>query len=166
MYKRQAFHDGEAFNGPVEPFGRLVYYLDRSAHPLAPTTSAGLFLGWRLECGLRFRNVLLIANYDAVRERGFLLQLVRSIPQKEVYFPENLDFPYAVARDKALASLEDVEPPGPAPPVGSVRLPWDEEQSDSPAPAAVPPPPASAFPKFKITLNRIIKYFLIYKSSS
>ena len=45
----EAFHRGEPFTGPIKPFGCLVYYLDRDdKHPLMPTTSPGLFVGYRL----------------------------------------------------------------------------------------------------------------------
>ena len=65
------FHEGEVFNGTNQPFGRLCYYWDRKAHPLMPTTSPGLFCGWRLERGLRYRSTLLILGYEHAREGKF-----------------------------------------------------------------------------------------------
>ena len=49
----EAFHKGEKFTGKRPLFGQLIYYLDDRAHTLMPRTSAGLFLGWRMESGLR-----------------------------------------------------------------------------------------------------------------
>ena len=45
----EAHHKGDAFTGPIQPFGRLVYYYNRHNHPMMPTTSPGFFMGWRLE---------------------------------------------------------------------------------------------------------------------
>ena len=58
-------HHGEPFPGPLQPFGRLIYYLSRD-HPMEPTTKPGFFIGWRLESGLRYRGVLRILDYDTV----------------------------------------------------------------------------------------------------
>ena len=54
----ECHHGNNPFEGPIEPFGCLCYYLERSGHTLAPTTVPGLFLGWRLESGMRYRNAL------------------------------------------------------------------------------------------------------------
>ena len=54
----EAHHEGAAFSRPVQLFGRLCWYLDKSGHTLMPQTTAGLFVGWRLESGLRFRGVV------------------------------------------------------------------------------------------------------------
>ena len=63
-----------------------------------PQTSAGLFTGWRLDSGLMFRGVVLIAQYDPLRPHGFEQRFVKSIPDKEVYFLLELAFPFAEAR--------------------------------------------------------------------
>ena len=99
----QAHHDGTPFSVPIQPFGRLCWYLDKSGHTLMPPTVAGLFVGWRLESGLRFRGVVLIANYDKVRKDGFQNRFVNSIPDKEVYFPPELVFPFAEAEGNRIA---------------------------------------------------------------
>ena len=41
-----AVHHGSDFDGPLQPFGRLVYYLNRT-HPMSPTTTPGFFVGWK-----------------------------------------------------------------------------------------------------------------------
>ena len=62
----EAHHAGEAFPGVIQPLGRLCYFLEREKHPVEPTTSPGLFLGWRLESGLRFRDFYL---WDTLRNQ-------------------------------------------------------------------------------------------------
>ena len=47
----QVHHYGETFKGPIQPFGRLCFYLDKQQHTLAAQASAGLFLGWKIESG-------------------------------------------------------------------------------------------------------------------
>ena len=40
----EAHHDGAAFSGPRQLFGRLVHYWTRNGHPLMPTAAPGLFI--------------------------------------------------------------------------------------------------------------------------
>ena len=155
-----AFHDGEEFQGPFEPFGRLAYYYNKDVHPLAPTTSPGIFIGWRLESGMRFRNVLLIADYDKVRLGVFKAEYVKKVPTKEVFFPEKLVFPFAQARHFALENMVSLKLPQRAPELQLPPLPFDDEtiiKVVKPdvcrrAPSALPPV------RFKITQKRIIEY--------
>jgi hypothetical protein len=35
----QAFHNGLAFTGPIQPYGRLCFYRDTSGHPMTPCSS-------------------------------------------------------------------------------------------------------------------------------
>ena len=69
-----AFHEGEEFVGKRPLFGQLIYYLDKKANSLMPPTSPGLFVGWRLDSGLRYRGVLLVADYSLIRQ-GILEKL-------------------------------------------------------------------------------------------
>ena len=56
----------EKFNGVRLCFGQLIYY--RKKHPtkrtLEPNMAPGLFLGWRIDSGLRYRNVTRILDYQ------------------------------------------------------------------------------------------------------
>ena len=56
--------------------------------------SPGLFVGYRLETGLRYRGVLMIADYETLREDHFEWRRVKSIHEKEVMIPEELGFPF------------------------------------------------------------------------
>ena len=83
----EVHHNGELFEGPRQPFGRLVYFRPSAEqHPMMPNTVPGIFLGWRLESALRYRHVLYVADYETVRQEGFKRKSVRSIQAKEVHF--------------------------------------------------------------------------------
>ena len=73
-----------------------------------PTTSPGLFVGWRLEHGMRCRHTLLVLDYESAREGNFSNRTVVNIPEKEVYFPDAITFPFAEAQQEALDKLKDV----------------------------------------------------------
>ena len=124
-------HFGEPFRGPLQPFGRLCYYLAKpnETHPLEPRTKPGFFCGWKLEFGARYRGGLLVLDYDFVRRHGFNGKGMRVIAQKEVHFPSELVFPFAEARKLAISRMEPLadltiptEPPKPVTP-----LPWSDE---------------------------------------
>jgi len=89
----ECHHDNKAFEGPIEPFGRLCYYLEKANHTLAEKTVPGLFVGWRLESGMRFRNVLKVINYENARKGNFQQRSVIHLPTKEVYFRQKFGTP-------------------------------------------------------------------------
>jgi hypothetical protein len=79
---------GEAFNGPQVPLGALVYY--RSKEPRAahsPNALPGIFAGWRIESGFRYRKVLQALDYEKVRSRTKGYSLTIDVPEKEVHVP-------------------------------------------------------------------------------
>ena len=80
---------GAPFTGPLQPFGRLCYYWDRKAHPMEPTASPGLFIGWRLESGLRYRDALLVLDYEVARKGSWREDRFQALSQKEVFFPRD-----------------------------------------------------------------------------
>ena len=51
-------HDGKELEGQMPLRGQLCYYLNRENHTCMPRTSAGIFVGWQLESGLRYRMTL------------------------------------------------------------------------------------------------------------
>ena len=99
-------HHGEKFRGPMQPFGRLCFYLDKD-HPLEPTTKPGIFIGWRLERGLRYRGVLNILDYGNARKGIFAIRSIQRCPVAEVYFPPELEYPFKNARELALKDCSD-----------------------------------------------------------
>ena len=44
-----------------------------------PTTKPGLFCGWRLDAGLRYRDILQVLGYEAVRTRAHLHWLPKGV---------------------------------------------------------------------------------------
>ena len=99
---------------------------------MAPNAAPGIFLGWRIDFGMRYRGALKIIDYDMVRAVGFNPQRFKTIPQNEVYFPEVAVFPFLEARKTSLKQLKDVRPQIQAvdvePP--KIRLPWADEAED------------------------------------
>ena len=98
----EAHHDGNPFEGPIKPFGCLVWYWYKDAHPLMPTSENGIFLGWVIEPGVIYRRQLKIAPYDKLREGTFRRDQAVSVHESEVVWPEENIFPFAAAKDKAL----------------------------------------------------------------
>ena len=81
---------------------------------MCPQTSPALFVSWRLESGLRYRQTLLVINYDRVKRSGFVAQAIKSIPQKEVFFPSELVFPFAEARKTSINQMKPLSSPADA----------------------------------------------------
>ena len=127
----ECHHNGERFDGPVQPFGRLCWYVDKDAHPMDPQTSPALFVSWRLESGLRYRQTLIVINYDRVRKGGFTAQAMKSVPQKEVFFPSELVFPFAELRKTSINQMKPLSSPADA--KLPLSLPWSEQAADAPA---------------------------------
>ena len=92
---------GHEFTGPRCMFGQLVYFRDkRPEHPtLAPNLSPALFLGWRLDSGFRYREVVKVIPYDSFKA-GQTAAI--DVPQGELFHDDlsNPSFPAAAARDK------------------------------------------------------------------
>ena len=98
---------------------------------MCPQTSPALFVSWRLESGLRYRQTLLVINYDRVKTSGFVAQAIKSIPQKEVFFPSELVFPFAEARKTSINQMKPLSSPADA--QMPLTLPWSEQAADAPA---------------------------------
>ncbi len=75
-----------------------------------PPTVPGLFVGWRLESGMRYRGALYIADYDKIKKGNFQFRSLLKVPEKEVYFPDELVFPFANARKLAIRDFADKIP--------------------------------------------------------
>ena len=129
----QAFHGGEDFAGKRPNFGQLCYYLDSRQHTLMPKTSPGLFVGWCLESGLRYRGVMFIADYETVRHGNFDWKRIVTVHEREVYVPEELTFPFAEAQKAALTTVSP--PPSVLPSLAEVPLPFDAEAGEGDPPA-------------------------------
>ena len=102
---------GAEFEGPKYPLGALVFYRAKGDGLAEPTTKPGLFVGWHLSAGLRFKGNLLIIDYEATRTRAHLHWVPKVIHQKETFLPpiEHVEFPLARAARSALLDMTDVE---------------------------------------------------------
>jgi len=128
---------------------------------MTTTTQPGFFIGWKLESGLRYRNVLKILDYDSVIQgKTIASRSIQDVPEQEVYFPEEVIFPFAERRKLAIRQMQpisDIEFP-PAPPVPDA-LPFDEDggpvQGGDSSIYDLPKRPRR---EFNITLDRIVKY--------
>ena len=60
---------GGPFQGIKYPLGALVYYKCKGDGLSEPTTKPGLFAGWKLESDWRYKDVMLILDYEAVRHQ-------------------------------------------------------------------------------------------------
>ena len=102
---------GSRFLGPKYPLGALIFYRAKGDGMAEPTTKPGLFAGWKLESGLRYRDAVLVLDYDATRHRAHLHWQPKTVHVKEVYFPDevHLEFPLANAAKNALKNMTDPE---------------------------------------------------------
>ena len=102
---------GSRFLGPKYPLGALIFYRAKSDGMAEPTTKPGMFAGWKLESGLRYRDAVLVLDYDATRHRAHLHWQPKTVHVKEVYFPDevHLEFPLANAAKNALKNMTDPE---------------------------------------------------------
>ena len=96
--KRGRSH-GEPFDGPMEAFGRLCFYKwSANQHPAAPNTLPGLFVGWRLENGMKYKGVCFVLDFAQAQSEGITQNShIRSIPAKEILFPAKIVYPFAEA---------------------------------------------------------------------
>ena len=68
----------------------------------------GLFVGWRVDPGLRYRDVVRILDYQTFRTKSAATAI--DVPEAELYVePGEPIFPVANAREKALKGGQDGE---------------------------------------------------------
>ena len=86
----------EACDDIAEPFGRLCLYRDNSKqHPAAPRETPGLFMGWVIDSGIRYRKQVIIADLENFKEGKFNQKMLKQCPELEVHFREKVVFPCA-----------------------------------------------------------------------
>ena len=142
------------FDGRRLCFGQLVYFRKKSAtrRTLEPNMSPGLFLGWRIDPGLRYRGVLRVLDYQEYRTKKNALAV--DVPQEELFVePGPPCFPVAFARDKALKEGRDSSI-AEFPDIDLKELPFPPE-------GGVASPSTPSGPKARgvyITVERIIKF--------
>ena len=153
----QCHTGGEDFSGKRPMFGQLCFYLNDSSSTLMPRTAPGLFITWKLESGYRYRGALMIADYELLRSGSYKWNQLRTIHEREVYFPEKAIFPFAEAREAALKDMSNAD--SKLPKVTDLILPFqDEIDANLPTASHGPPELPPIAPKYKLSLNRLVKY--------
>ena len=110
---------GSSFHGANYALGQLVFYRTKSQYKpkLEPNAQPALMAGWKLEFGLRYKGVLIVLDYEALRE-GKVVSV--QAPDREVYTRDSAVFPLAEVAEKALdrfsdPSIVDLDPQSPLP---------------------------------------------------
>ena len=124
------------FEGIRACFGQLVYYRKKgpSTRALDPNLQPGLFLGWRLDAGLRYRFVTKVLDYIEFRSKRNTL--VVDVPQDELFIEEGPPvFPVANANRRALV---EGAAEGELPDIPLKEVPFPPEGSDAKPPLRDP----------------------------
>ena len=87
---------------PATPKGSDFVYSCLRHFVLDPNASPALMAGWKLEFGLRFKGVLTLLDYQALREGKIVCVLA---PDREVYARDKVTFPLSDVAEKALIFL-------------------------------------------------------------
>ena len=97
---------GFSFHGANYALGQLVFYRTKSQYKprLEPNAQPALMAGWKLEFGLRYIGVLIVFDYDALREGKIVCV---QAPDREVYTRDAVVFPRADVAEKALDRFSD-----------------------------------------------------------
>ena len=144
-----------SFEGIRLCFGQLMYY--RRKHPtkktLEPNMAPGLFMGWRIDSGLRYRGVLKVLDYQEYRSKSNAL--VIDVPEPEIFVEDGEPiFPFAEAKRKALREGRAEGDP--------LELDiYDVKEVPFPVDGGEPAPSTPAGPKSRsvyITVERILRF--------
>ncbi|CAE7231161.1 unnamed protein product [Symbiodinium sp. CCMP2592] len=143
----------EPFSGKRACFGQLVWYRSKgSKRTLEPNMSPGLFLGWRIDAGMRYRNVVKVLDYNDFR--GKRNTSVHDVPEPELYIEDGPPiFPVANATRKALVDGSTLSAAsGALPEIPLREIPFALESIGPPAPRT--PGVRTVY----ITADRIVKF--------
>ena len=99
---------GDEFTGPKYLLGQLgfVRTKEQGKSKFSPNAEPAIFVGWRLDFGLRYRGVLYFVLYSHLRE-NMSSYPVSQFHDSEVYFKEEVTFPLLSAAEVALKDLSD-----------------------------------------------------------
>ncbi|CAE7259976.1 unnamed protein product [Symbiodinium sp. CCMP2592] len=99
---------GDAFEGLKVPLGALVYYKPakhKDLPPFDPRTLPGIFCGWRIDHGFRFRGIHLVLDYESLRTNQKGCGRPIQVHEKELVVPDSFVFPLYEANALKLTSL-------------------------------------------------------------
>lgn len=141
------------FDGMRLCFGQLVYYRKKSPtkRTLEPNMSPGLFMGWRIDPGFRYKNVVRVLDYQEYRTRGGNSAV--DVPEAEIFVPDGDPvFPIGFSRHQALIRGDNPD---------DLKLP-EYALKDVPFPKeggiASPSTPGPKSRSVYITVDRILKW--------
>ena len=99
---------GSDFLGPQYLLGQLgfVRTKDQGKFKFSPNAEPAIFVGWRLDFGLRYRGVLYFVLYSSLKEDSASYP-VSQFHESEVYFQDEVTFPLSIAAEAALKDLSD-----------------------------------------------------------
>ena len=141
------------FEGRRLCFGQLCYYRKKSQSrkTLEPNMTPTLFLGWRIDPGLRYRDVVRVLDYQEFRTKG--LGSSTDVPEAELYVEEGPPvFPLANARALALAHGGDPEKVA-LPDIALQEVPFPPDRG-----IAAPSTPGVKGRSVYITVERILRF--------
>ena len=145
----------EPFQGKRGCFGQLVWYRQKgSKRTLDPNMAPGLFLGWRIDPGMRYRNVVRVLDYQEFRNKRN--SNIIDVPEPELYIEDGPPvFPVANATHKSLVDgsvLEGAAAHGALPDIPLRDFPFPPED------LGLPPLRDPKARGVYITVERVIKF--------
>ena len=107
---RWAMATGGEFLGENVALGQLCYYRVISHDKLA-AAQPGIFAGWRIEAGMRYRGVCKVFSYNALKNKEGNYWEPTSVPEAELFFLQGEEpvFPLRVIAEEAVRRFEDPE---------------------------------------------------------
>ena len=123
---------GDPFEGYRIPLGALVYYKPpkhRELPAFDPRTLPGIFCGWRLDPGYKFRGVHYILDYESLRENRKGCGRPIQVYTTELVMPEVFVFPL---EQRSISRLALFSEPGLPKIEPREALPFDEEVPEVP----------------------------------
>lgn len=65
-----------------------MHYRVRDKEKFAQNASPGLFCGYRMEAGIKFRGICHVLDYNAVKNKTGEFWRPKPVPEEELYIPE------------------------------------------------------------------------------
>ncbi len=94
------------FKGANYALGQLVFYRTKfqNKSKIAPNASPALMAGWKIEFGMRYKGVVTLIGYQALREGKIV---TAQAPDREVYTHDKVVIPLADVAEKALEKFSN-----------------------------------------------------------
>ena len=105
---RWAYAFGEDFPGRSLALGQLVYYRVVSTDKTAANAIAGIFAGWKLDAGLKYRKYTKVLSYAALKDRTGEYWEPKNVHETELFVPEGPPkFPLRRIAEAAVENFSD-----------------------------------------------------------